>query len=171
MAARDHLRLDHDGLGEDVEALKRVADAGSTRLPDRIDFRADAGPDFARDLDALHEALERIERHVREKIDNIAKDLNHRLVSVAAATALDEHVAARRRDVDPARPGDERKFQTMPFEPGEDPAVRTLPFGASGAPPATVPFGAPVEAPFPMLAELGDLAGVGQRRRQALGWQ
>lgn len=168
MAARDHLRLDHDGLGEDVEALRRVADAGSTRLPDRIDFRADAGPDFARDLDALHEALERIERHVREKIDNIAKDLNLRLDSVAAATAPAPGGVA---PAAPARPGDERKFQTMPFEPGEDPAVRTLPFGASGAPPATVPFGAPVEAPFPILAELGDLAGVGQRRRQALGWQ
>ena len=208
MAQLGHLRMDLAGLSEDVDALRRVADAGSTRLPGRIDLRADAAS-FTRDLDTLHGALERIERQVHAEISAMADALYRRILEVTLATAAGPGIAPP-RDPDfgssppegghggraPWDPSEGPPFTTLPWDPSDGPQFQTLPYRPGDgsdvelavalgywdllaeaamrrspvAPAASVPFGAPIGAPFPALATCVPTDDVDQRRRQTWGW-
>lgn len=208
MALLGHLRMDLAGLSEDVDALRRVAEAGSTRLPGRIDLRADAGS-FTRDLDTLHGALERIERQVYAEISAMVDALYRRILEVTLATGAAAGIAPP-RDPDfgrsapeggpvgraPWDPSEGPPFTTLPWDPSDGPQFQTLPYRpgdgsdveravalgywdllaeaamrrSPGAPAASVPFGSPIEAPFPALAACVPTDDVDQRRRQTWGW-
>jgi hypothetical protein len=176
--------MDLTGLGEDIDALRRVAEAGGARQPPRIELRAEAGS-LVEDLGAVNAALELVERRINDEVEAIVRSLHRRVLHAALVTGsrADMGSAASRQGAAQAEPRRRRAKGEATSDPGSESALghaaavemwgtlTEIAMGQSaglGLP--TPAHGAGVTAPFAELATCVPTGEADRRRRDVLGW-
>jgi hypothetical protein len=175
--------MDLTGLGEDIDALRRVAEAGGARQPERIDLRTESGS-LVEDLGAVNAALELVERRINDEVEATVGSLYRRVLHAALVTASrsDLQSAASRQGAEPAAPR-RRRAKGGASAPASEPALGHVAAiemwvtlteiamrHSAGLERRTPALGAVVTAPFAELATCVPIGEADRRRRDVLGW-